>query len=413
MLVLECPLQPKVSLYAWVDSFTLLTLRYGETVKKVSGTRQIKINKTVSRQITDDEKLVISTINPAFSAVVMNSGKYTFAELVKLLAQNATSFTKRYVPTEHPRISKYLHTRSLKYRHVMESIAQAPKGKGKGKPIKKQKIHDGRAWAYLTEAASPSLVSPSPYLKGKGHRDGKGKDRKGPKGKGNKGKFSSIPKGKGKVNGKTKGIKGKRTPKGKPLTQGLTPGHPALSGQTPSQPGEPAIRCHFCHAPNHIKPNCRKWLALSQSEKYQQRNTHETKYQLIYDHLEDSVLAPWPCLYCSEDTCDGQNCESPFDTNDYNEASMFFTQSLSHLVANAKLERPLDSHPPQTETMYHYDDDDWGDQHENEYDTSWDTKEEYEQIGESYSAETYDEEEHYENHDQDEDFDEDDQDNYE
>ena len=411
--ILTATRQPKASLYAWVDSFTLLTLRYGETVKKVTGTRQIKINKVVSRQITDDEKLVISTINPAFSAVVMNTGKYIFAELVKLLAQNATSFTKRYVPTEHPRISKYLHTRSLKYRHVMESITQAPKGKGKGKPIKKQRIHDGRAWAYLTEAASPSLVSPSPYLKGKGHRDGKGKDRKGPKGKGNKGKFSSIPKGKGKVKGKTKGIKGKRTPKGKSLTQGLTPGHPALPTQTPSRPGEPAIRCHFCHAPNHIKPNCRKWLALSQSEKYQQRNSHETKYQLIYDHLEDSVLAPRHCLYCSEDTCDGQNCESPFDANDYNEASMFFTQSLSHLVANAKLDRPLDSHPPQTETMYHYDDDDWGDQHENEYDTSWDTEEEYEQIGESYSAETYDEEEHYENHDQDEDFDEDDQDNYE
>jgi len=92
---------------------------------------------------------------------------------------------------------------------------------------------------------------------------------------------------------------------------------------------------------------------------------------------------------------------------------MFFTQSLSHLVANAKLDRPLDSHAPQTESMYHYDDDDWGDQHENGYDNPWDTEEEYEQIGESYSAETYDEEEHYENHDQDEDFDEDDQDNYE
>ena len=172
------------------------------------------------------------------------------------------------------------------------------------------------------------------------------------------------------------------------------------------------------HQTNHIKPNCRKWLALTQSEKYQQRNSHETKYQLIYDHLEDSVLSPRHCHYCSEDTCDGQNCESPFDTNDYNEASMFFTQSLSHLVVNAKLDRPLDSHAPQTESMYHYDDDDWGDQHENGYDNPWDTEEEYEQIGESYSAEMY-EEEHYEYHDQeesqyqDEDLDEDDQDNYE
>ena len=418
--ILTATRQPKMALYAWVDSFTLLTLRYGETVKKISSTRQIKINRTVSRQITDDEKLVISTINPAFSAVIMNSGKYTFAELVKLLAQNATSFTKRYVPTEHPRISKYLHTRSLKYRHVIESITQAPHGKGKGKPIKKQKTQDGRAWAYLTESAPKRLVSPAPFQKGKGYRDGKGKAKMGPSSKGKgKGKFSSLPKGKGKGKGKTKGSKGKNIPKGKSLTQGLTPGLPAFSTQTASQAGASTIKCHFCHAPGHIKPNCRKWLALSQSEKYQQRHSHETKYQLIYDHLEDSVLAPRHCQYCSDDTCDGRNCESPFDTNDYNEASMFFTQSLSHLVVNAKLDRPLDSHAPQTEAMYHYDDDDWGEQYENEYDNPWDTEEEYEQTGESYSAEMYDEEEHYENNekeesqDQDEDVDEDDQDNYE
>ena len=165
--ILTATRQPKIALYAWVDSFTLLTLRYGETVKKITSTRQIKINKVVSRQITDDEKLVISTIKPAFSAVIMNSGKYTFAELVKLLAQNATSFTKRYVPTEHPRISKYLHTRSLKYRHVIESITQAPSGKGKGKPIKRQKIQDGRAWAYLTESGPQKPRIPRTISEGK------------------------------------------------------------------------------------------------------------------------------------------------------------------------------------------------------------------------------------------------------
>ena len=90
-----------------------MALRYGETVKKITGTHQIKINRTVSKQITDDKKLVISTINPSYSAVVMNSGKYIFAELVKLLAQNATSFTKKCIPTEHPRISRYLIARSI------------------------------------------------------------------------------------------------------------------------------------------------------------------------------------------------------------------------------------------------------------------------------------------------------------
>jgi hypothetical protein len=132
-----------------------------------------------------------------------------------------------------------------------------------------------------------------------------------------------------------------------------------------------SIKCHFCHTVGHIKPNCRKWLALSQNERYQQRNSHETKYQLIYDHLEDSVLAPRFCQYCSDTNCDGQICESPFDYNDYNEASVFFTQSLSQLVVNAKLDRPLDnSHAPQTEHMYYYNDD-WGEQHEYGLEDQW------------------------------------------
>jgi hypothetical protein len=273
----------------------------------------------------------------------------------------------------------------------------------------------------MTEPASPSLSAPPPFPKGKGYRDGKGKATMGSKGPGKgKGKVPSFPKGKGKTKGKTKGLKGKRTPKGKPSTYGLTPGLPSYNTQAAAQAVAPTIKCHFCHAPGHIKPNCRKWLALSQSEKYQQRNSHETKYQLIYDHLEDSVLAPRLCQYCSDANCDGQNCESPFDPNDYNEASLFFTQSLSQLVVNAKLDRPLDSHAPQTEAMYHYDDDDWGEQYENEYESMWDTEEEYVQMEdahESYPTEQDYEQEHYETNDQEqsqeEEPDEDDQDNYE
>ena len=83
--ILTATRQPKVALYAWVDSFTLLTLRYGETVKKISSNRQIKINRTVSRQITDDEKLIIATINTAYSSVVLNTGKYFFADLSQVL----------------------------------------------------------------------------------------------------------------------------------------------------------------------------------------------------------------------------------------------------------------------------------------------------------------------------------------
>ena len=144
----------------------------------------------------------------------------------------------------------------------------------------------------------------------------------------------------------------------------------------------------------------------------------------MYDHLEDSVLAPRYCPYCSDETCDSENCESPFDYADYEEASVFFTQSLRHLVLNAKLDRPLDSHTPQIEDAYYYSDDAWGDYPEQEPEEQWEYQEEYdpeEQTYEAYPAEEeqyeYQEVDEDQDHDQDrydeEIFDEDDQGIYE
>ena len=98
--ILTTTRMPKTSIFAWVDSFTLLTLRYGETVDEVSKLKQIKINRVVAKQITDDEKLTIATLQSAFTAISIHNGLYPFSELVKLLAQNVTSFTKRYTPHE-------------------------------------------------------------------------------------------------------------------------------------------------------------------------------------------------------------------------------------------------------------------------------------------------------------------------
>ena len=106
-----------MSLYAWVDSYTLLTLRYGETVKKISKGRQTKINRTVSKQITDEEKLTIATLHLPYSSIALNEGNFTFSNLVQLLAQNVASFTKNYNPGENERIRKYLRTRASKYQH--------------------------------------------------------------------------------------------------------------------------------------------------------------------------------------------------------------------------------------------------------------------------------------------------------
>jgi hypothetical protein len=98
---------------------------------------------------------------------------------------------------------------------------------------------------------------------------------------------------------------------------------------------------------------------------------------------------------------------------------MFLTQTLSSLVINAKLERPLDSHTPQTEQLYWYDDDDWGETHEDEDYTAsqWEALDVYHAEDEDeYNA--YNAEEEADNtqvevdpQSQDE-FDEDDQDSY-
>jgi hypothetical protein len=85
---------------------------------------------------------------------------------------------------------------------------------------------------------------------------------------------------------------------------------------------------------------------------------------MIFDHLEDSVFAPdSSCLRCADTACDGTNCSSTFDPNDFHEATTFFMQQLQPMVANAKLDRPLDSHPPLSRELMltRLEADDWGD----------------------------------------------------
>ncbi len=173
-----------------MDSFTLRTLRYSETVKTLTGVRRTKINKIIAKQITDDEKLTISTLNSAYTAITIQEGAYEYHELVKLLAQNVTSFTRLYQPVEHPRIHRYLRARARKHGAIPDFMQSASKGnKGKGKVLNKRKpnpVRPQRAWSYLQDNSSSTLVSPPPYTKGKGKGkgDSKGKGKGTPKGKG-------------------------------------------------------------------------------------------------------------------------------------------------------------------------------------------------------------------------------------
>jgi hypothetical protein len=90
---------PKVTLFTWVDSFTLLALRYAETVKdKITKGRITKINRVVAKQLTEDEKLIIAFENNNFTAVKVHQGEYVFVELVKLLAKTSQALPRDIHP---------------------------------------------------------------------------------------------------------------------------------------------------------------------------------------------------------------------------------------------------------------------------------------------------------------------------
>jgi hypothetical protein len=114
---------------------------------------------------------------------------------------------------------------------------------------------------------------------------------------------------------------------------------------------------------------------------------------MIFNHLEDTVFAPDSCcLWCADLACDGNNCSSTFDPDDFYEAITFFMQQLQPLVANAKLDGPLDSHPPLSRELMltRLEADDWGDT----ADGTHYGQEEHEYT--EHYAESYEQQEHQE-----------------
>jgi hypothetical protein len=171
---------------------------------------------------------------------------------------------------------------------------------------------------------------------GKGKSSGKGQ-RKDSKGRG-KGWNGNI---KGK--GMRKGYKGGSTPfKGAGASASLQlPLQSAASSSSSatSSSNTVDVKCYFCHQMGHYKSQCPKWQALRSSPSYQHIRQQTLRLGMIFDHLEDAVFAP-------DSSCLMTNCASTFELNDFHEATTLFTQQLQHLVANAKLNRPLDSNPP-------------------------------------------------------------------
>jgi hypothetical protein len=83
--ILKVTREPKISLHVWVDSFTVHILRHAEsTAKQLTKKKRIKINKVISKQITEDEKLTITTVNPTYTSAYIHNGDYILSELINL-----------------------------------------------------------------------------------------------------------------------------------------------------------------------------------------------------------------------------------------------------------------------------------------------------------------------------------------
>jgi hypothetical protein len=88
---------------------------------------------------------------------------------------------------------------------------------------------------------------------------------------------------------------------------------------------------------------------------YQLTRQRAPRLGMIFDHLEDAVFAPdSSCLWCTDSLCDGTNCAFAFEPNDFHEATVLLMQQLQPLVANAKLDRPIDNNPPLSHELMLY-----------------------------------------------------------
>jgi hypothetical protein len=207
--ILKATREPKMSIYNCVDSFTVRILRHTEsTSKKLGKNKRIKVNKIIAKQITDGEKLIITTIDPKFTSIFINAGDYFLSHVISTLAQHASRFaSKRYIPSEHPRIISYLRVRSRSTSTPLPALLQTPPSRQRPTretvQLKRKREHQPtqRSWSYLADMdweAYATTDSPVSGLGGNHTFKGKGKDKPPYKGKG-KGK------GKGKSKSKDKG----------------------------------------------------------------------------------------------------------------------------------------------------------------------------------------------------------------
>ena len=362
-------LQP---LYQWQASFDPLLRKYEQAkTKTLTKTETRKLKCLITKQVTDDEKVILAGIDPSFTIEGIDKGTFKLRTFQDKLASNASRFqSKKYTPDA--RILTYLRVRAQDFNVPVPSfMKKRTQEKGKGA----SQVKRGRSQMQQSRTRTQrvyvgeSLVNSTPTM-GMPKGSNKGKGRGSPKGKLDNQSSQPSPNVKGKGYGRGKGSfvsKGKGTFKGKlPKGKGYRSPNTGTSLAT--------LVCGFCHLHGHHESNCRKRHALHNSESYQQtRSQFNSRQQLLFDQLENSLFAPNVCSWCLQSGCDVMSCQAPEETDFYVDTTHHFQETLLPYVQNAKLGLPVDNAAPLMPQHFAFHDADWGQHTDSAFEPSLET----------------------------------------
>jgi hypothetical protein len=109
--------EPMMNVYNWTVSFELPVRRTTQCQRSALKKDQaLRIRTLIAKQMTDAEKLTITTIDTSLTADLIDSGAYKLDDLKTFLATHIARFEAAYSPTSSVRIMRYLRTRARDFK---------------------------------------------------------------------------------------------------------------------------------------------------------------------------------------------------------------------------------------------------------------------------------------------------------
>jgi hypothetical protein len=123
-----------------------------------------RLRQLISKQITDAEKLTITTINTSLTADLIDAGTYDLNDMKTLLATHIARFDSSYSPQASTRIMRYLRTRAKDFKVDFPTFTK-PKGKGKVKgksssSAQVKRIYGGTKRSWNTSEQHVQVLTP-------------------------------------------------------------------------------------------------------------------------------------------------------------------------------------------------------------------------------------------------------------